>query len=79
VQLQLAWLCQGNNIASFCGLPIQSAAVPLLFVLQDAATGVMEVDLPAKSPEGWMDYLMMTPEFQLVQGNFGSKTLLERV
>jgi hypothetical protein len=48
-------------------------------VLQDAATGVMEVDLPAKSPEGWMDYLMMTPEYQLVQGNFGSKTLLERV
>ncbi|WIA20524.1 hypothetical protein OEZ85_004919 [Tetradesmus obliquus] len=45
----------------------------------DPATGVMEVDLPAKSPEGWMDYLMMTPEFQLVQGNFGSKTLLQRV
>lgn len=48
-------------------------------VLQDPATGVMEVDLPAKSPEGWMDYLMMTPEIQLVQGNFGSKTLLQRV
>jgi hypothetical protein len=27
----------------------------------------------------WMDHLMMTPEYQLVQGNFGSKTLLERV
>jgi hypothetical protein len=26
-----------------------------------------------------MDYLMMTPECQLVQGNFGSKTLLECV
>lgn len=48
-------------------------------VLQDAATGVLEVDLPAKSPEGWMDYLLMMPQYQLVQGNFGSKTLLERV
>eukprot|EP00882_Tetradesmus_deserticola_P019052 GHRQ01020497.1.p1 GENE.GHRQ01020497.1~~GHRQ01020497.1.p1 ORF type:complete len:285 (+),score=100.40 GHRQ01020497.1:274-1128(+) len=45
----------------------------------DAATGVLEVDLPAKSPEGWLDYLMMTREYQLVAGNFGSKTLLERV
>ncbi|KAF6262805.1 hypothetical protein COO60DRAFT_1699103 [Scenedesmus sp. NREL 46B-D3] len=45
----------------------------------DAATGVLEVDLPAKSPEGWMDYLLMMPQHQLVQGNFGSKTLLERV
>jgi hypothetical protein len=48
-------------------------------VPQDASTGVMEVELQAKSPEGWMDYLMMTREYQLVQGNFGSKTLLERV
>jgi hypothetical protein len=47
--------------------------------LQDTASGVLEVDLPVKSPEGWMDYLMMLPEYQLVKGNFGSITLLERV
>eukprot|EP00879_Flechtneria_rotunda_P004252 GHRR01004500.1.p1 GENE.GHRR01004500.1~~GHRR01004500.1.p1 ORF type:complete len:277 (+),score=78.93 GHRR01004500.1:133-963(+) len=45
----------------------------------DFETGVLVVDLPASSPEGWMDYLLMLPEYQLVQGNMGSTTLLERV
>lgn len=46
----------------------------------DAETGVLEVEIPAGAmPAGWMDYLAMTPRFQLVVGNGGSTTLLERV
>eukprot|EP00775_Hariotina_reticulata_P007351 gene7351-7562_t len=56
---------------SYTGIKGRSLAV--------ASSGVLEVALPVKSPEGWMDYLMMLPEFQLVRGNFGSTTLLERV
>jgi hypothetical protein len=39
---------------------------------------LLEVQLPANSPKGWMDYLVMVPEYQLVQGNAGSITLLKR-
>jgi hypothetical protein len=45
----------------------------------DAQTGVLEVDLPANSPEGWLDHVLMMPEYQLLYGNYGSKTLLQRV
>jgi hypothetical protein len=47
--------------------------------VQDPKTGVLEVDLPANSPEGWLDHVLMIPEFQLLKGNYGSVTLLERV
>jgi hypothetical protein len=45
----------------------------------DPKTGVLVVPLPENSPQGFMDYLLMLPEFQLVCGNAGSKTLLKRV
>ncbi|KAF8062802.1 hypothetical protein HT031_004132 [Scenedesmus sp. PABB004] len=44
----------------------------------DPASGVLEVLLPEKSPVGWMDYLLMVEGWQLVRGNFGSTTLLQR-
>jgi hypothetical protein len=45
----------------------------------DPATGVLEVAMPAGvAPPGWMDYLAMTPKYQLVRGNAGSVTLLVR-
>lgn len=46
---------------------------------QDPNTGVLEVDLPANNPEGWLDHLLTIDEFQLLQGNYGSRTLLQRV
>jgi hypothetical protein len=47
--------------------------------MQDPKTGVLEVDLPSKSPEGYLDALVMTEKYQLLQGNYGSRTLLERI
>lgn len=51
---------------------------PCMF-LQDRATGVFHASLPDKAPEGYLDHLLMIPEYQLLQGNYGSRTLLERV
>jgi hypothetical protein len=47
--------------------------------LQDPKTGVLEVELPSNNPEGWLDHLLTINEFQLLQGNYGSRTLLQRV
>lgn len=44
----------------------------------DSETGVLEVKLPKAMP-GWQDYFMMGYEYQLLQGNAGSKTLLTRM
>jgi len=32
---------------------------------QDPNTGVLEVELPANNPEGWLDHLLTIEEFQL--------------
>jgi len=45
----------------------------------DPKTGVLEVELPSNNPEGWLDHLLTIEEFQLLQGNYGSRTLLQRV
>jgi hypothetical protein len=52
---------------------------PLLSIPQDPKTGVLEVELPSNNPEGWLDHVLCIKEFQLLQGNYGSRTLLERV
>jgi hypothetical protein len=45
----------------------------------DPTTGMLEVELPSNNPEGWLDHLLTIKEFQLLQGNYGSRTLLQRV
>ena len=45
----------------------------------DPKSGILVIPLPENSPQGFMDYLLMIPEFQLVCGNAGSKTLLQRM
>ncbi|GBF95790.1 hypothetical protein Rsub_08226 [Raphidocelis subcapitata] len=46
----------------------------------DRESGALEVAMPEGAlPVGWMDYLAMTEDFQLVTGNAGSTTLLRRV
>lgn len=42
--------------------------------------GNLEIPLPAEaSPRGFLDHLVMLPDWQLTRGNFGSKSLLKRV
>lgn len=40
---------------------------------------MLEVELPANNPEGWLDHELTINEFQLLKGNYGSRTLLQRV
>lgn len=51
----------------------------LLFGLQDPKTGVLNVGMDQHPPAAYLDHVMMIPEYQLLKGNFGSVTLLQRV
>lgn len=58
---------------------IQTSLPCVLAYMQDPKTGVLEVELPSTNPDAWLDHVLVIDEFQLLQGNYGSRTLLRRV